>query len=224
VLKILPGARTRVVPNGVDADRFRQPPSELPHTYGPTIVGVGQVKARKGFHILAQAMKRIRQAVWNAQAVFIGDTSADPAYVSAIRAQLANDGLTDAVHFLGRVPEEVMIGWLHAADVFALPALNVGERFEGFGLVYLEASAAGLPVIGTRDNGAENAIWDGETGLLVPQDDPVALAEAATRLLCNPDLREHMGAAGRKLAAQHTWARAARQVVGVYNVALNRSP
>lgn len=205
-----------VIPNGVDIERFQTQPAELPAKRGPTILAVGQVKARKGFHILAAAMKAIRDAIPDAEAVFIGDTETYARYVRAIRERLAADGTAEAVRWLGRVPESVLLSWFAAADVFALPALNVGGRFEGFGLVYLEASAAGLPVIGTLGCGAEDAIRDGETGMLIAQDDHHALAGAAIRLLKDAALRARMGEAGRRHAATHTWQHVAEQTLRMY--------
>lgn len=216
----LPGAKTRIIPNGVDAERYRRRPDVLPQKSGPVILAVGQVKPRKGIHILAAALPRIRAVIPDAQAVIIGDTEADPGYVASIRAQAAADGVGDAIKFAGRITEESLLGWFHTADVFALPALNIGGRFEGFGLVYLEASAAGLPVIGTHDCGAEDAIRNGETGFLVPQGDPAALAEAIIRLLRDPALRAQMGTAGAAFAAAQTWGRVAARVAEVYSTVL----
>ncbi len=214
VQSALPSARTVAIPNGVDVARFRQP-GQPPARRGSTVLAVGQLKARKGYHVLAKAMRYVRDAIPDAEAVFIG-SDADGAYCDSLRAQLIADGLTEAVHILGRVPDDVLLGWYHAADVFALPALNVDGGFEGFGLVYLEASAAGLPVVGTRDCGAEDAIRDGETGFLVPQNDPQATAQALIRLLQDTDLRARMGAAGTAWAQQNTWDQVARRVMEVY--------
>jgi phosphatidylinositol alpha-1,6-mannosyltransferase len=111
-------------------------------------------------------------------------------------------------------------GWYQHADVFALPSLTVGEKFEGFGLVFLEASACGLPVIGTTGSGVAEAVRDGETGLLVPQNDVPALADAITRVLTDADLRARLGTAGRAYAETQDWAQVAARVVTVYRRAL----
>jgi phosphatidyl-myo-inositol dimannoside synthase len=206
--------QTVVIPNGVDVTRYQQP-GTAPIKRGPTVLAVGQHKPRKGFHILAQAMRQVREVIPDAQAIFIGDTS-DTAYCNAIQAQLEADHLSDTVHLLGRVPDDVLLGWYHAADVFALPALNVDGKFEGFGLVYLEASTARLPVIGTRDCGAEDAIRDGETGFLIPQNDVSATAQALIRLLSDSELRSKMGAAGANFAVQNSWERVAARVLVQY--------
>ncbi len=216
VRDILPGARLHVIPNGVHADRFADRPAVLPQKRGPTVLGVGVNKERKGFHVLLEAMAQVRQTVPDTHTVIIGDTS-DQAYAAELRRIVAARGLDESAHILGRVPEETLLGWYHAADVFALPAVNVGGKFEGFGLAYLEASAAGLPVIGTWGCGAEDAIDDGVTGLLVPQNDPRALAEAITRLLRDPGLRARFGAAGRIKAQANTWDHVAARVRATYN-------
>jgi phosphatidylinositol alpha-1,6-mannosyltransferase len=97
-----------------------------------------------------------------------------------------------------------------AADFFCLPAVwGRNGEFEGFGLVYVEAGLRGLPAIGTQLGGIPDAVVDGETGLLVPTDDPQALATAIARFVEQPDLRRRMGAAARRYAEGMTWARVA---------------
>jgi glycosyltransferase involved in cell wall biosynthesis len=210
----VPGVHSTVIPNGVNFERYQQPGTP-PLKGGPTVLAVGQVKPRKGYHILAQAMGAVRQAIPDVQAVFIGDLS-ESSYVDTIKAQLERDGLTDTVHLLGRVPDDVLFGWYHAADVFALPSLNVGKQFEGFGLAYLEANAAGLPAIGTLNCGAEEAIRDGETGYLIPQNDVAATAEAIIRLLKDDTLRKKMGATAQLHAQGLGWDEIARRTIEVY--------
>ncbi|MCC7207883.1 MAG: glycosyltransferase family 4 protein [Anaerolineae bacterium] len=212
----LPNARLTVIPNGVHPDRFQHPPATLPEKYGPTVLAVGQVKARKGYHVLIEAMRAVCDALPGAQALIVGDSSIEPEYTAAVHGLIAQRRLDDSVHILGRVPDEALLGWYHTADVFALPSLNAGGRFEGFGLAYLEASAAGLPVIGTRDCGAEDAILDGETGYLIPQNDPAALAERILTLLRDADLRARLGRAGTAFAATQTWDRVAERVIALY--------
>ncbi|MDP1125088.1 glycosyltransferase, partial [Klebsiella pneumoniae] len=89
--------------------------------------------------------------------------------LAKVQEQARALGLAECVHLPGQVSEEELRGWYQHADVFALPSLTVGEKFEGFGLAFLEASACGLPVIGTTGSGVAEAVRDGETGLLVPQ-------------------------------------------------------
>lgn len=215
VREVLPDAALTVIPNGVHGARFAAAPETLPTKTGPTVLGVGVNKPRKGFHVLLEAVARVRADVPDVQCVIIGSQS-DADYVAQLQAQIDTHGLAEHVQLLGRVPDDVLLGWYHTADVFALPAVNVGGKFEGFGLVYLEAGAAGLPVVGTWGCGAEEAIVDGETGLLVPQQDAGALAAALTRLLGDPALCAQMGTAGEARAAAFSWANIAVRVRDVY--------
>ncbi|MBX3063846.1 MAG: glycosyltransferase family 4 protein [Anaerolineae bacterium] len=220
----LPEANTKVILNGVDFAKF-QTQTPIPRkSAAPTIVAVGQHKARKGFHILARAMSQIRAAVPDVRAVFAGSDS-DTAYVASIREILKRDGTADIVRIAGRISDADLLELLHTADLFALPAINTADgKFEGFGLVYLEASAAGLPVIGTLDCGAEDAIRDGETGFLIAQNDPEALAETAIQLLRDANLRSRMGAAGRQWAEVNSWQQVAARVSDVYATVIRRTP
>ncbi|NLX10501.1 MAG: glycosyltransferase family 4 protein [Chloroflexi bacterium] len=218
VRAVLQGADPAVIHNGVHVARFERA-APAPEKRGPTILSSGGVKARKGTHVLIDALALIRALVPDAQLVITGRQD-DSAYRAWIEAQIARLGLASAVQMPGVVPEDTLIGWYQHADVFALPSLNVGDRFEGFGLVVLEAGACGLPVVGTRGSGVEEAVIEGETGLLVPQDDAPALAAAITRLLDDPALRARMGEAGRQHARAQDWSAVAARVRAVYESAL----
>jgi phosphatidylinositol alpha-1,6-mannosyltransferase len=140
--------------------------------------------------------------------------------VEQVREAITRYSLNDCISLLGHVPENVMMDWYRRADVFALPSMNEGGKFEGYGLVYLEASAAGLPVIGTTDNGAEDAIDDGLTGFLIPQSEVAArLPGAILTILRDPALAARMGAAGRIKAAGQTWEHVAARMLLLYTSA-----
>ncbi len=213
----LPGIRTTVVNNGVDAARFANLPALEPPKHAPTVLCVGAVKARKGTLELVRAIDRVRQTIPSVQCMILGSLTTEPAYVERVRAEIARRGLEDVVHLPGYVPESALLAWYGAADVFALPSMNAGWKFEGYGLSLIEASAAGLPVIGTTDCGAEDAVDHGVTGLLVSQQAvDAALPNALTRLLTDRTLAAAMGAAGRAKARRQTWARVAEQMIALY--------
>ncbi|MCS7072343.1 MAG: glycosyltransferase family 4 protein, partial [Anaerolinea sp.] len=165
--RALPGVRTVVIPNGIDADRFASV-EPVPHPH-PTVISVGAVKARKGTLPLIRALARVRTHVPDVRAYIVGSLTAEPDYVRAVQAEIDRLELSAVVRLTGRIDQQELLALYAQADVFALPSVNVDGKFEGYGLALLEASAAGLPVIGSRDCGAEDAIVDGETGLLVPQ-------------------------------------------------------
>jgi phosphatidylinositol alpha-1,6-mannosyltransferase len=210
----LPDARLTVIHNGVHVNQFQRPvPS--PEKRGATVLASGGVKARKGTHLLVAALALIREQVPNIQLIVTGrQDSLD--YLATIEQQIIDLELVEHVHLLGLISEDDLLGWYQNADLFALPSLNVGGKFEGFGLVFLEAGACGLPVIGTTGSGVEEAVIDGQTGLLIPQDNVPALAEAILHLLDDDSLRARMGAAGRQHAQDQDWSAVAAQVLAFY--------
>jgi phosphatidylinositol alpha-1,6-mannosyltransferase len=215
--ELLPDARTVVVNNGVDASRFARVTRSQHPDAPPTILTVGALKSRKGTLELVRAMARVRQHLPTARLVVIGNTGFEPDYTARVQAEIAAHGLDGQIALLGQVDDETLLSWYGAADVFVLPSLNRGWKFEGYGLVLLEAGAAGLPVIGTMDCGAEDAVIDGVTGLLVPQDAlDTALPDAIVRLLSDSALARRMGAAGRERAQAQTWTRVAAQMLELY--------
>lgn len=121
-------------------------------------------------------------------------------------------GIEDEVHFLGHVDHSRMPAHYAAADLFVLPS-----SMESFGLVVAEAMACGLPVVSTRVGGIPEVVEEGVTGLLVPPDNPQALAEAITCLLNDPEKMWEMGRRGRERVAElFTWDKVGERVAGFY--------
>lgn len=220
----LPNARSVVINNGIDVERFAHlPPLEEPK-FAPVVLCVGAVKARKGVLELVRAMAVVRQHIQDAQCIIIGSLTAEPAYVQQVRMTITEHGLEGHVHLMGHVPEQILYAWYGAADIFALPSMNDGWKFEGYGLAHLEASAAGLPVIGTTDCGAEDAIDDGVTGLLIPQSQvSERLPQAIVTVLRDKDLARRMGEAGRKKAQSQTWDHVAGNMIALYEDVLKHT-
>jgi glycosyltransferase involved in cell wall biosynthesis len=109
------------------------------------------------------------------------------------------------VRFFGGLPDGELSDVYERADIFALTSTHVDQSVEGFGLVYLEAAAHGLPVVAHDVGGAAEAMLDGVTGLLVPSGRPAQLAAAFEKLIHDPGLRKKLGAAGREWATRHRW-------------------
>lgn len=182
--------RVRVVPFGIRANEFEEvdvdEAARLRARYGPRVVlAVGRLVYYKGFDYLIRAMSAVDGTL-----VILGDGPLR----GALEALAHEAGVADRVAFEGSVPD--LAPYYHAADVFALPAV---ARSEAFGLVQLEAMAAGLPVVNTRiDSGVPFVSRDGESGITVPPADARALAGALGRLLDAPELRRRLGAAARE--------------------------
>jgi phosphatidyl-myo-inositol dimannoside synthase len=217
----LPGVRTTVVNNGVNQKRFQIENLHPVEEGSKTVLAVGAVKPRKGTLELVKAMNEVYMHMPEVKCVIIGSLDIDRPYVERVRAAITQFGLTDCVHLLGHVPEHVVLDWYNRADVFAMPSMNDNGKFEGYGLVYLEASAAGLPVISTTDCGAEDAIDDGLTGFLIPQSQvPQRLPGTILSILSDPALAARMGAAGRLKAAGQSWDYVAAKMLEIYDTAL----
>jgi glycosyltransferase involved in cell wall biosynthesis len=182
--------RVRIVPFGIRAEEYATADADevarLRALYGPRVVAAaGRLVYYKGFHYLIRAIAGV-----DARLVILGDGPLR----GRLQALAEEAGVADRVHFPGSVPS--LVPYYHAADVFALPAV---ARSEAFGLVQLEAMAAGLPVVNTRiDSGVPFVSRDGETGITVPPADVGALAGALGLLLDTPALRERYGRAARE--------------------------
>jgi glycosyltransferase involved in cell wall biosynthesis len=183
-------ARCRVIPLGIPAERFERADEtaarRVRERFGDRIVlGVGRLIYYKGFAHLVRAMREVE-----ARLLVIGE--------GPLRGELERErdaaGLRDRVHFLGEVEDAAP--YFRAADVFALPST---ARSEAFGIVQLEAMAAGVPVVNTRlASGVPFVSPDGVTGLTVTPGDAKALADALNRLFADAALRARMGEAGRR--------------------------
>ncbi len=216
-----PGAQVHVINNGVDVARFLEPPGLAVDKRGPTVVSAGGIKPRKGTLQLVEAMATVRARIPDAQCLILGNPQRGSAYTAQVERRIAELGLGDCLRIMGFVEDELMRAWMAEADVFALPAINDGLFFEGFGLALLEAGAAGAAVVGTDGCGVADAIEDGVTGLVVSQANVAEeLPRALLELLENPARAAQMGAAGRRRAQAQSWASVAEQVIGLYQEAL----
>ena len=186
----------------------------------PIVVGVGALKRRKGYHVALRAIARLRDRFPNLRYYLVGDDS-DLEYVAELRADIVSLGLAKHAIITGMVPGDRLKAIYRQADLFMLTPINVGPSFEGFGIVYLEAGACGKPVVGSYGCGAEDAIEDGITGLLAPQEDDAALAERVGRILGDPALAARLGQAGRARAEAQTWTAVAGRYLELYQRALH---
>jgi len=144
----------------------------------------------------------------------------DDSYHQKLLETARDAGVANSVHFLGQVPDERLIALYRSCALFVLTPLTLGTQFEGFGLIYLEANCCGKPVVGSYGCGAEEAIVDGETGLLVHQGQPEATAQAMLKLLSDPDTATRMGAAGRERARLMSWDVTATKLLDHYAASL----
>jgi phosphatidylinositol alpha-1,6-mannosyltransferase len=214
-------ARVHVVPNGVDAEHYAAPRDigERPWHGHRFTLGIGELKERKGHHLALAAWCRVARRHADVHHYVVGKRSGD-AYEARLLALAREAGVAERVHLLGTVEEDEKVDLLQRALVFVhTPVTAADGGFEGFGLVYLEAAASGTAALGTRDSGAEDALRDGATGLLVDPD-AGAVEAALDRLLGDAELRERLASAGPAEARRRTWRDNAGRVLALYEQAL----
>jgi phosphatidylinositol alpha-mannosyltransferase len=207
----------RIIPNGVDVTLFGNaslPP--LPQfSDGFNILFVGRLEPRKGFRYLIKAYARVKTALPQSRLLVVGPyTVADRL---PFERELRRLGLSD-VHFIGYVPDEELARYYQCSQVLCAPSTG----FESFGMVLLEAMAAGTPIVASNIDGYSNVVKHQREGLLVSPKDVVALGDALTYLLQQHELRREMGQRGQATAARYTWDQIADRVLDCYHETLEQ--
>ncbi len=206
-----PAASLEYLPPGVDTDRFRPDPAgraELRDRYGlgerPTVVCLSRLVPRKGQDVLIKALPSIRRRVEEAALVIVGGGP----YLETLRGLARDCGVADHVTFTGAVPGDELPAHHAMADVFAMPCRTRGGGMdvEGLGIVFLEASATGVPVIAGDSGGAPEAVQHNKTGLVIDGRSVDEVAGAVAELLTDRERAAAMGAAGRSwVTSQWRW-------------------
>lgn len=213
--RIFPVAATKVVvtPGALRPDlRLKQSaPVSLPGAK-TIILTVARLNPRKGQLDVINALKALAPAQQASFEYWLVGSHGKENYDQVLRDAAAGAGFT--VKFLGDVPDD-KLGEIYAkADIFAMTSLEHKHSVEGFGLVYLEAGAHGLPIVAHAIGGVPEAVVHDETGLLTAPGDTTALAQAFARLLNDPALRRRLGEAGRARALSRTWRDSAVALFG----------
>lgn len=209
VSKVFGPGDVLVIPNGISTRRFASVPP--PDPASRTVVFLGRLEQRKGAHVLLAAVPRLRERVPSVRVVIAGDGPARRALEESVPADAR-----DAVEFRGRVEPERLADLFAEASVVCVPSLGG----ESFGIVLLEAMAAGRPVVASAIPGYAAVVRDGTDGTLVPPGDPEALASSLELLLRDPAAAKVRGEAARVRAAEYDWSRLVERVEDVYRRAL----
>ena len=196
-----PGARLERLPSGVDTSVFRPGAggAEVRRRHGladrPVVVCVSRLVPRKGQDVLVRALPELRRRVPGTVLLLVGGGPDLP----RLRRLAAEHGVADDVVLTGSVPWPELPAHYDAGDVFAMPCRTrrAGLEVEGLGIVFLEASATGLPVVAGRSGGSPDAVLDGRTGSVVDGRSVVEVTDAVAGLLADPDRARAMGRAGR---------------------------
>jgi glycosyltransferase involved in cell wall biosynthesis len=190
----------RVIYNGVDSARLT--PNPLERAEKPLFVYLGRLKKYKRVDVVIRAFAELNVPEATLEIAGTGD------YRAPLEGLVNSLGLSERVKFLGFIPEGEKVHLLRRAW-----ASTLASPKEGWGISNLEAAACGTPVVATNSPGIRESVIDGETGFLVPKDDPHAMAAAMRGVVVSPNLVEVLGAAARRFAETFTWDRAARDTL-----------
>lgn len=220
-----PDAALEPLPSGIDTTRFRPDAGarhEIRRRYRlgerPVVGIVSRLVRRKGQDVLIRALPAIRRRVPGAALLVAGDGPGR----DRLRRLAENVGVADDVVFTGPLAHDDIPAHHAALDVFALPCRTLGRGLdvEGLGIVLLEASASGVPVVAGRSGGAPETVRGGppgtRTGRLTDGRDPADVAEVVADLLADPDAAAQAGTAGRRwMQAEWTWSSRARRLAAL---------
>ncbi len=210
-----PACPLQLIHPGVDPEAFRPVDSAfLRARYGlgdaPVIVSIGRMVARKNLRRLVEAMPAVRRAIPRTR-LLLGGTGPER---DALMARARELSLGDAVLFPGRIGDAELAAHYSLGSVFALPSLASAKDVEGFGIVYLEAGACEVPVVGGRTGGVPDAVADGVTGLLIDPESQLQLEKALIALLLDPERGKAMGRKAReRIQKSFTWETCAERIL-----------
>ena len=221
-------ARVQIIPCGVDTLLFRPQQRQqarralaLPEAV-PLVLFVGRLQPLKGLDTLLRAVHPVRQQYPTLQVLIVGGglDAGDPheaAELARLRMLAARLDLTPHLAFIKAQPQETLVQYYAAADVFVLPS-----HYESFGMVALEAMACGTPVVASQVGGLASTVVHERTGLLAPVGDWQAFARAISRMLASPALRDLWGHAGVQRAQTYAWPRVVERNVQLYHRLIRR--
>jgi phosphatidylinositol alpha-1,6-mannosyltransferase len=201
-------AKTFLTPGALRSSFSAAPFVRRPEPHDRVVIlTVGRLHPRKGQLFIIEALQALPAGQRAAIEYWLVGGGNKENYEGRLRRAAAASGLR--VRFFGNVADDELNRLYGRADIFAMTSIDHKHSVEGFGLVYLEAAAHGLPVVAHAVGGVPEAVVDGVTGVLVPPKNRPALTAAFARLIVDPELRGRLGAAGRDWAPRNSWIRSA---------------
>ena len=221
-----------VIPPGVDISRFYPiandeakeflniPPEEK------MILFVGRIEPLKGIETLIRAIAQMRKSdvlsecphylyiIGGEPEVMNGDGSRE---IERLKVLCADLGVGDLILFMGKKDQNTLQYYYSAAEIVVMPS-----NYESFGMVALEAMACGTPVVATQVGGLQHLVQNGVTGFIVPHNDPVALEESLTQLICMPELRAQMSLNSIEYARTYSWEAITPKIIELYQKVSSR--
>lgn len=224
ILKKVPSAKVAVIHPGIDIRSLKRDlPEESfkrPNEFHPYILSVGSLRFRKGYKYAIPAFKRVSEVFPDLQYVIVGKKYTDKEY-NRLRGLVRDFNLEGKVHILHDVNSaDEALAFYRKAKLFCLMSLNIGHDIEGFGIVFLEAAATGLPVVGSKGCGVEDATEGGRNGILVEERNANEFAKAVITILRDENLYRRFASESLKLAEDFDWNKAIDRYASLYRQTL----
>ena len=212
--------KIHIIPNAIHLDEFDKieaSKEELGlNKDEPLILMVGRASLKKGFELALLAFKKVVDEVPNARLFIVGLTGFLRSYINGLVKFLK---LEENVYIPGYVPRETLIKFYKAADVF----IHTAYGGESFGIVLIEAMAAGTPIVSTAGDGLKHVLENSGAAICLDVPNPSTLAKAILKLLNDEDMRRSMSIAGRKYVKKYSWSRIVKRIIEIYNQLVENS-
>jgi len=218
LLKKITVNKIEIINHGVNLDKFYKPHIDSQDKF---ILSVGAIKYRKGYHISIPAFAEAKKKFSELKYKIVGNQD-DTIYFSQLRDLAKKYEVQESIEFLTEISDDELSALYQSAKVFLLPSINHDHHFEGFGLVFLEAAAAGTPSIGTFGSGVEDAVKDSYNGILVPQSNIEKTSRAITEMLGDKNKWQEMSENSHKWAYAHSLDGTIKEYSRVYLDILNK--
>lgn len=219
ILEIMPNLGIKVICPGFNLNFWVYGKANENETvkFKPYVLSVGALKPRKGYENSIKAFAVTAKKIENLNYVIVGQNE-ESEYSKKLKKIIKENNLGKRVFFVSSgIDDNQLLGFYRNAELFVLTPVEENLHFEGFGIVYLEAAASGLPIVATYKSGAISAVSEGYNGLFVIQNDSEAAANAILKILENPELKVKLGNNGQEWVKEFSWGKIIKKYIEIYN-------
>ncbi|PWB39062.1 MAG: hypothetical protein C3F02_00375 [Parcubacteria group bacterium] len=218
IKKIIPDLSVEIINPGINYHYFVQQQSSYIVLDEPFILSVGRLKPRKGYEFSIRAFAKIAAQYPALKYIIVGSGQGE--YYHKINKLISDLNLASRIIIKQGIADAELVSLYKSAELFCLLPQNVDFDIEGFGLVFVEAAALGLPVVGTKDSGAEDAVQDGQNGFLAKANNFDSAAQALDKILGDKGLRQRFSQNSLEFAKKFDWSVIIKKYINLYELLL----
>lgn len=217
--KVAPDLKIKIICPGIDLNFWNNKIETTQDIlkFKPYILSVGALKSRKGYHNSIRAFAVVAKKIKNLNYVIVGRGEKSD-YAKELKKIIKENQLENRVLFISSgIDDNKLLEFYGNAELFVLTPMEENHHFEGFGIVYLEAAASGLPVVASFDSGATSATKEGYNSILVPQNDPQKTADAIIKIISDEDLKANFSKNSLEWGKEFSWGKIIKKYIEIYN-------